>query len=60
MIGELTARMKRAATDLRPDHAEAVLLTAGLLGRLGQNALATEAYAAIAPTESTPAAMKPL
>lgn len=36
-----------AATALRPDHTEAVLLTAGLLEQLGQRELAAEAYGRI-------------
>lgn len=40
----------RIAADLRADHTEAVLLTAGLLEQLGQHDLATEAYAAIPAT----------
>lgn len=55
LVGETddayTLLFARAAAYLRPDHTEAVLLTAGLLGRLGQNALATEAYAAIPATD---------
>lgn len=39
----------RIATDLRPDHTEALLLTAGLLEQLGQHDLATEAYGAVPP-----------
>ena len=35
----------RAALDLNPDHAEALLLSAGLLDQLGQRALAGETYA---------------
>lgn len=38
-----------AATALRPDHTEAVLLTAGLLEQLGQRELAAEAYGRIPP-----------
>lgn len=41
----------RIAADLRPDHTDALLLTAGLLEQLGQHDLATEAYARI-PTDS--------
>jgi Flp pilus assembly protein TadD len=39
----------RIAAWLRPDHTEAQLLTAGLLTRLDQPELATEAYAMIKP-----------
>ncbi len=39
----------RAAAYLRPDHSEAILMAAGLLENLGQNALAGETYAGIAP-----------
>ncbi|MEF3048831.1 tetratricopeptide repeat protein [Pseudotabrizicola sp. L79] len=38
-----------AATALRPDHTEAVLLNAGLLEQLGQQELAAEAYGRIPP-----------
>jgi Flp pilus assembly protein TadD len=41
----------RIATWLRPDHTEAQLLTAGLLDRLNQPILATEAYAKISPDD---------
>ncbi len=41
----------RAAAALRPDHADAQLLVADLLERLGQPELAAEAYAAIPPTD---------
>jgi Flp pilus assembly protein TadD len=41
----------RAAADLRPDNAEAILLTAALLEQQAQHDLATEAYATIAPTD---------
>lgn len=43
----------RAAAYLRPDHSEATLLAAGLLESLGQNALAGETYAKIAPDDPT-------
>ncbi len=39
----------RIAAWLRPDHADAQLLTAGLLEQQGQHELATAAYAAIPP-----------
>ncbi len=41
----------RVAAHLRPDHTEAILMTAALLGQLGQHDLATAAYARIAPTD---------
>lgn len=41
----------RAATHLRPDHTEAILLTAGLLELQGQFDMATAAYALIPPTD---------
>src|SRR3990167_2448155 len=41
----------RAATHLRPDHTEAILLTAGLLELHGQFDMATAAYALIPPTD---------
>lgn len=41
----------RVAAYLRPDHSDAVLLTAGLLEAQGQPELATAAYAQIAPTD---------
>lgn len=41
----------RVAAHLRPDHTEAVLMTAGLLEAQGQHDLATEVYAQIAPTD---------
>ncbi len=41
----------RTAAWLRPDHTEARLLCAGLLDRLNQPELATEAYASIAPDD---------
>jgi tetratricopeptide (TPR) repeat protein len=41
----------RVAAHLRPDHTEAVLMTAGLLEAQGQHDLATEVYAKIAPTD---------
>ncbi|MDB5666633.1 tetratricopeptide repeat protein [Cypionkella sp.] len=41
----------RSAAYLRPDNTEAELLVAGLLEQLGQHALATEAYALVAPTD---------
>ena len=41
----------RVAAYLRPDHSDAVLLTAGLLEQQGQPDLATAAYAQIAPTD---------
>ena len=41
----------RVAAYLRPDHTDAVLLTAGLLEAQGQPELATAAYAQIAPTD---------
>ena len=41
----------RIAAWLRPDHTEAQLLAAGLLDRLQQPELATEAYASIAPDD---------
>jgi tetratricopeptide (TPR) repeat protein len=37
----------RAAARLRPDNAEALLMTAGLLEQLGQYDLATQSYAAV-------------
>jgi tetratricopeptide (TPR) repeat protein len=42
-----TLLFARAATYLRPDHADAAILTAGLLEEQGQYALAVETYAAI-------------
>lgn len=39
----------RLAIALRPDHAEAILLSAGLLEKLGQRDLAIETYALIPP-----------
>lgn len=39
----------RIAADLRPDNADATLLTAGLLEQLGQHDLATEAYGRVPP-----------
>ena len=41
----------RVAAYLRPDHTDAILLTAGLLEGQGQPDLATAAYAQIAPTD---------
>ncbi len=41
----------RTAVWLRPDHTEARLLCAGILDRLNQPELATEAYASIAPDD---------
>jgi tetratricopeptide (TPR) repeat protein len=41
----------RAAARLRPDNAEAQLMTAGLLEQLGQFDLATQSYAAVPATE---------
>ncbi len=41
----------RVAAYLRPDHTEAILMTAGLLEQQGQHDLATEVYAKIAPTD---------
>lgn len=41
----------RVAAHLRPDHTEAMLMTAGLLEQQGQHDLATEVYAKIAPTD---------
>jgi tetratricopeptide (TPR) repeat protein len=41
----------RAAVHLRPGHSEAMLLAAGLLENLNQNALAGETYARIAPDD---------
>ena len=41
----------RVAAHLRPDHTEAILMTAGLLEQQGQHDLATEVYAQIAPTD---------
>lgn len=41
----------RVAAYLRPDHTDAVLLTAGLLEAQGQPDLATAAYAQIAPAD---------
>ncbi|WP_236019201.1 tetratricopeptide repeat protein [Fuscibacter oryzae] len=46
-----TLLYSRIATDLRPDNADAVLMTAGLLEQLGQHDLATEAYAKV-PADS--------
>jgi len=44
-----TLLYSRAAEALRPDHVDAVLLSARLLDGLGQPALATEAYTRIPP-----------
>ena len=41
----------RIAAHLRPDHTEAILMTAGLLEKQGQHDLATAAYALIPPTD---------
>ena len=41
----------RTAAYLRPDHTEAILLTAGLLESLAQHEMATEAYALILPED---------
>jgi tetratricopeptide (TPR) repeat protein len=41
----------RVAAYLRPDHSDAVLMSAGLLEAQGQPDLATAAYAQIAPTD---------
>ena len=41
----------RVASYLRPDHTEAILMTAALLEQQGQHDLATEVYAKIAPTD---------
>ncbi len=41
----------RLATWVRPDHAEAQLLTAGLLDQLRQYDLATQAYAQVSPQD---------
>jgi tetratricopeptide (TPR) repeat protein len=41
----------RIATYLRPDHTDAVLLTADVLGSLGQPQLAVETFALIAPED---------
>jgi tetratricopeptide (TPR) repeat protein len=41
----------RVAAYLRPDHTDAVLMTAGLLEVQGQSDLATAAYAMIAPSD---------
>jgi tetratricopeptide (TPR) repeat protein len=41
----------RAAARLRPDNAEAQLITAGLLEQLGQFDLATQSYAAVPATD---------
>jgi Flp pilus assembly protein TadD len=41
----------RVAAYLRPDHTDAVLMTAGLLEAQGQSDLATAAYAMIAPSD---------
>ena len=41
----------RTAAHLRPDHTEAILMTAGLLEQQGQHDLATEVYARISPTD---------
>jgi len=46
-----TLLYSRAATHLRPDHTEAILLTAGLLERQGQFDMATAAYALVPPTD---------
>lgn len=43
----------RVAAFLRPEHSDAVLLSAGLLEAQGQPELATAAYAQIAPTDPT-------
>jgi tetratricopeptide (TPR) repeat protein len=41
----------RVAAYLRPDHTDAILMTAGLLESQGQSDLATAAYTMIAPTD---------
>lgn len=41
----------RVASHLRPDHTDALLLTADVLQNLGQHDLATETYAAFAPED---------
>ncbi|NUB44752.1 tetratricopeptide repeat protein [Fertoebacter nigrum] len=41
----------RVAAHLRPDHTEALLLSAGLLSAQGQHDLAAETYAAIPPAD---------
>ncbi|MCX7287165.1 MAG: tetratricopeptide repeat protein [Rhodobacterales bacterium] len=41
----------RVAVDLRPDHADAVLLTAKVLETLGQHQLAAETYATFPPED---------
>ncbi|MDZ4093601.1 MAG: tetratricopeptide repeat protein [Paracoccaceae bacterium] len=43
----------RVATYLRPDHTEALLMSAGLLSQQGQHDLATETYALIPPNSPT-------
>jgi tetratricopeptide (TPR) repeat protein len=47
----LTLLYARVAAHLRPDHSEAVLMTAGLLESQKQYALAAETYAMIQPTD---------
>lgn len=46
-----TLMYTRAASYLRPDHTEAVLMTAGLLEAQGQHDLASEVYAQILPAD---------
>ena len=41
----------RIAAQLRPDHTEAILMTAGLLEKQGQHDLATDVYAMIPPND---------
>ena len=41
----------RIAAQLRPDHTEAILMTAGLLEKQGQHDLATDVYAMIPPSD---------
>ncbi len=47
-----TLLFARIATFLRPDHADAVILTANLLEQEGQFALAVETYATIPPSDA--------
>ncbi len=46
-----TLTYARTAAYLRPDHTEAILLSAGLLEQMAQHEMATEAYALIKPED---------